>query len=65
MSTYQAICVDDGLGVIGLMSQSYSLMQETIGCVQLVPHHTELSVSTIQSLFHMINQEKIYMILIY
>ena len=24
------------------MSQSYGLMQEATGCVQLVPHHTEL-----------------------
>lgn len=43
---YQAVGVDDGLVVVGLMSQSDGLMEETRRCLQLPPVNHQLHTDT-------------------
>lgn len=40
---YQTVGVDDGLVVVGLMSQSDGLVEETRGSLQLTPIQTQLT----------------------
>lgn len=43
---YQAVGVDDSLCIVSLVGQRDGLVEESIGSMQLPPHHTELEHNT-------------------